>query len=184
MSRALLILVFALALPMSATAQSAQTPAQRGATPPATGTAGTPAGRSGQPPAATPAPGQGTLAPLEPTGYSYNPEGRRDPFVSLVRHGAQPSGSSPATRPPGLAGLNASEVSLRGTIKGRDGFVAMLEGVDKKTYLARPGDKLLDGTIRSITADTLVIVQRVNDPLSLETQREVRKMLRQTEEAK
>jgi Tfp pilus assembly protein PilP len=121
---------------------------------------------------------------LEPKGYTYNPEGRRDPFVSLVRRGAASPGSAPATRPAGLAGLSASEVSLRGTVKGRDGFVAMLQGADKKTYLARPGDKLLDGTIRSITADTLIIVQSVNDPLSLEKEREVRKVLRQTEEAK
>jgi hypothetical protein len=46
------------------------------------------------------------------------------------------------------------------------------------------GDKLLDGSIRSITADAMVILQQVNDPLTLEKQREVRKLLRQTEEAK
>ena len=48
----------------------------------------------------------------------------------------------------------------------------------------RAGDKLSDGTIRTITADSMVILQQVNDPLSLEKQREVRKVLRQTEEAK
>jgi len=46
------------------------------------------------------------------------------------------------------------------------------------------GDKLSDGTIRSISKDSLVILQHVNDPLSLEKEREVRKLLRQTEEAK
>ncbi len=121
---------------------------------------------------------------IEPQGYTYNPQGRRDPFVSLVRRGAEAAGSAPTTRPPGLAGLATSEVSLRGTLKGRDGFVAMLLGVDNKTYLARVGDRLLDGTIRSITADALVILQRVKDPLSLDAEREVRKVLRQTEEAK
>jgi hypothetical protein len=45
----------------------------------------------------------------------------------------------------------------------------------------RAGDKLLDGTIRTITQNDLVIVQQVNDPLSLEKQREVRKVLRQIE---
>ena len=130
----------------------------------------------------TPAPAPTTA--IEPQGYTYAAEGRRDPFVSLVRRGADVQGSAPSTRPAGLPGMMTSEVSLRGTIKGREGFVAMLEGVDKKTYLARVGDRLLDGTIRSISADAMVILQRVNDPLAPETQREVRKMLRQTEEAK
>jgi hypothetical protein len=62
--------------------------------------------------------------------------------------------------------------------------VGILQGVDSKTYIVRAGDRLLDGTIRSISADSLVILQQVNDPLSLEKQREVRKLLRQTEEAK
>ena len=121
---------------------------------------------------------------LEPAGYTYNPEGRRDPFVSLARRGGESPGTAPSARPSGLAGLTASEVSLRGTLKGRDGFVAMLQGADNKTYLVRTGDRLLDGTIRTITADALVILQRVSDPLSVETEREVRKVLRQTEEAK
>ena len=43
---------------------------------------------------------------------------------------------------------------------------------------------LLDGAIRTITSDSLVILQQVNDPLAPQKQREVRKMLRQTEEAK
>jgi hypothetical protein len=127
----------------------------------------------------------GTAAPsaVEPQGYTYDPQGRRDPFISLVRRGTEVAAAPGATRPPGLAGLAASEVSLRGTIRGRQGFVAMLEGVDKKSYLARPGDKLLDGTVRTVTADAMVILQQVNDPLSLQKEREVRKPLRQTEEA-
>ncbi len=50
-----------------------------------------------------------------------------------------------------------------------------MQGVDNKTYIVRAGDKLSDGTVRSITADAMVILQQVNDPLSLEKEREVRK---------
>jgi hypothetical protein len=50
--------------------------------------------------------------------------------------------------------------------------------------VVKPGDKLFDGTIRSITATTMVMLQQVNDPLSLEKQREVRKVIRQAEEVK
>ena len=171
MRRLLLTLAVAL-LPSAVVAQTPQAP------PPATPAPTAPAA------AAPAAPSVAKSGALEPQGYTYNPEGRRDPFVSLVRRGAEIPGSTPATRPPGIAGLASSEVSLRGTLKGRDGFVAMLQGADNKTYLVRAGDRLLDGTIRSITADAMVILQRVNDPLSLETEREVRKLLRQTEEAK
>jgi len=59
-----------------------------------------------------------------------------------------------------------------------------MQGSDNKTYIVRAGDKLLDGTIRTINPDSVVIAQQVTDPLSLVKQREVRKVLRQTEEGK
>jgi type IV pilus assembly protein PilP len=120
---------------------------------------------------------------LEPQGFTYNPEGRRDPFVSLLRRGSDSRAQS-GQKIAGLAGLETSEVSLRGTLVSRGAFVGILQGVDTRNYIVRVGDKLADGTIRSISADSMVIVQQVNDPLSLEKQREVRKLLRQTEEAK
>lgn len=121
--------------------------------------------------------------PLETPGYTYNPEGRRDPFTSLLNRGA----SGPATQGPrggGLVGLGVSETTLKGTLASRGGFLAILQGADSKTYIVRPGEKLADGSIRAITSDAVVFLQQVNDPLSLEKQREVRKVLRQTEEAK
>jgi len=42
----------------------------------------------------------------------------------------------------------------------------------------------LDGTIKTITPQGLVVVQEVNDPLSLIKQREIRKLLRSLEDAK
>jgi hypothetical protein len=136
-------------------------------------------------PAQDPSTPEAKPSPLEPQGYAYEPSGRRDPFVSLVRRGEESANVPPGSRPPGLAGLATSEVALRGTVQQLDrGWVAIVQGVDKKSYTAKPGDKLFDGTIRSVTPDSMVILQTVNDPLALETQREVRKQLRQTEEAK
>jgi type IV pilus assembly protein PilP len=119
----------------------------------------------------------------EPQGYTYSPEGRRDPFVSLLRRGVDSRANS-GPRAGGIAGLGVAEVSLRGTVASQGAFVGIVQGVDSKNYIVRVGDKLSDGTIRSITADSMVISQQVNDPLSLEKQRDVRKLLRQTEEAK
>jgi Tfp pilus assembly protein PilP len=121
---------------------------------------------------------------VEPQGYTYNAEGRRDPFVSLTRRGSDPAQSAASNRAAGLVGLGVGEVTLKGTVASREGFVAILLGMDSRTYIARAGDKLLDGAIKSIAADGMVVVQRVNDPLSPRKQREVRKPLRQTEEAR
>jgi hypothetical protein len=60
----------------------------------------------------------------------------------------------------------------------------MVQGPDSKTYLVHQGDKFLDGTIRTITPQGLVVVQDVHDPLSLVKQREIRKLLRSLEETK
>ncbi len=142
------------------------------------------------PPAVTaPAPASATApaapaSPLEPQGYTYDPHGRRDPFVSLLRRGSDVPRMSGGNRPNGLAGLETSEVTLKGTIATQGTYVGILQGSDNKTYIVRAGDKLLDGTIRVINPDGMVIAQQVTDPLSLEKQREVRKVLRQTEEGK
>ena len=56
--------------------------------------------------------------------------------------------------------------------------MALVQGPDNKTYLVRVNDRLADGNVRAVTADTLVLMQDVNDPLSATKQREVRKTLR------
>jgi Tfp pilus assembly protein PilP len=124
--------------------------------------------------------GQGTQtpeAPLPPGAYTYDPNGRRDPFVSLLMGGSatRPTGAS---RPPGLPGLLIGEVSVKGVLKSTSGFVAILQSSDTKTYLAHQGDKVMDGAVKSITQDAVVFAQDVNDPLSLVKQREVRKTIR------
>jgi type IV pilus assembly protein PilP len=138
------------------------------------------------PPAATPStraveqPTQGAPAPEV---YSYNPEGRRDPFVSLLSRGADAT-LNRETRPVGREGLGISEISVRGIVRSRNSLVAMVQGPDNKTYIIHTGDKMLDGVVKAITTDSVVFAQDVNDPLSLVKQREVRKMLRGPEEGK
>jgi Tfp pilus assembly protein PilP len=121
---------------------------------------------------------------IEAQGFTYSAEGRRDPFVSLLRPGSEPERSAARARAPGLAGLGIGEVTLKGTIASADGYVGIVLGLDSKTYIVRPGDRLLDGTITTISADGMVILQQVHDPLSRATAREVRKLLRQTDEAR
>lgn len=129
-----------------------------------------------QPPAAVEQP----AAPPPPPAFSYDPAGRRDPFVSLVGRGSSPDPG--AARPSGLPGMLINEVSLKGIMKERSGFIALVQGTDKKTYAVRQGQRLLDGSVKSITADAVIFSQDVNDPLSVVKQREVRKALRTSEE--
>jgi type IV pilus assembly protein PilP len=144
-----------------------------------------------QKPQPTPAPPQAPVAPA-PAGapgaaqaaepYSYDPGGRRDPFVSLIARGSELRG--PANRPAGLPGLLVGEVTVRGIVKGPKGFLAMITGPDKRTYIVHPNDRLFDGTVKAITEDAVIFAQDVNDPLSLVKQREVRKPLRAGQEGK
>ena len=122
-------------------------------------------------------PAQPQAAPPPPApAYSYQPEGRRDPFMSLLARGSDPG--SAASRPPGLPGLLINEVVVKGIVRDKNGFIGMIQGPDTKTFIVRAGDKLMDGTVKSITVDTVVFSQDVNDPLSLVKQREVRKAVR------
>ena len=138
------------------------------------------------PAAPPPAPAQAATgkAPGPARGFEYNREGRRDPFVSLIGRGTVADRGPQAPRGNGLAALETAEVALKGTMLSNNGPVAMLEGADGRTYIVRAGDKLRDGAVRAISQNALVIVQQVNDPLSSEKQREVRKTIRQTDEAK
>jgi Tfp pilus assembly protein PilP len=130
-----------------------------------------------------PAPSASTTGATPPVqGYSYNPDGRRDPFVSLVNRGSDTTAAS--SRPSGLAGLMMHEIAVKGIVRSRGALVAMIEAPDAKTYLVRRGDRLFDASVKAVTTDAVVFVQQVNDPLSLVKQREIRKPLRVAEEGK
>src|SRR5687768_7384706 len=85
---------------------------------------------------AAPAQGQGTAAAApEPdagsdaqTGYTYDAEGRRDPFISLVRRGNESAKNESGVRPAGLEGIAVGELTLKGTMQSRDGYVGLVQG--------------------------------------------------------
>ena len=113
--------------------------------------------------------------------YTYEPTGRRDPFITLLGSG---SDKGQVKKGEGAAGMTVAEITVRGVLQSRGALLAMVQGPDKKTYIVHPGDRLLDGLIKSINGQGLVIEQEVNDPLSVVKQREVRKLLRELEDAK
>jgi Tfp pilus assembly protein PilP len=138
-------------------------------------------GAATQPASAPPAPARPSPEP-PPTplpSYAYEPENRRDPFLSLVNRGsdARPAAAR-GDRPEGLPGILVEEVVVRGILQTKGGWIAMIGLPSGRTHTVRPGDRLMDGSVRTINAQAVVLMQEVNDPLSLEKQREVRKFLR------
>lgn len=126
-----------------------------------------------------------------PGGYTYNPQGRRDPFVSLNRPVAAKGIAGP--RPQGFPGFLIQEVALRGIVKtseggagvaAKPGYIAIFQGTDGKSYFVSVGQRLFDGVITAVDASSVTFRQEVTDPLSPVKTREVRKSLYASEEAR
>jgi len=109
--------------------------------------------------------------------YRYDPQGRRDPFRSLI--GPTPK-LEPGQRPQGVPGFLIDEMKLQGIFKTRAGLTAMVNGPDNKGYTVKVGDKVFDGEIVRITPTSVVFRQEVNDPTRIERYREVVKDLSPT----
>jgi Tfp pilus assembly protein PilP len=109
-----------------------------------------------------------------PSVYTYEVGGRRDPFRSLlVRNPSEKE----RVRPPGLAGVMVDELELQGTIKVKQGWVAMMRGPDNKSHLIRKGTTLFDGEVTDVSATEVTFRQNVNDPTNPKPFREVVKAL-------
>lgn len=119
---------------------------------------------------------------VAPGGYSYNPQGRRDPFVSLLKPVSETGLGR--TRPQGIEGLLIQELALRGIVRDRVGFVAMLAGTDGKSYFVKVGQRVFDGVITAVDAATVTFRQEVTDPLATVKTRDVKKTLYPSEEGR
>jgi type IV pilus assembly protein PilP len=141
-----------------------------------------------QAPAAPPSPAADSLKsigaeePGSPEGYNYNPMGRRDPFVSLLKRVSPDEGTR--TRRPGMEGFLIQEVALKGIVKTPKGYIAMLLGTDNKSYFVGVGQRLFDGVVTAIDATTVTFRQEVTDPLSTVKSRDMKKTLYPSEEAR
>lgn len=111
------------------------------------------------------------------SAYRYDPQGRRDPFRSLV--GPSPKVSR-ENAPPGPPGFLIDEMDLQGVVRTRQGLVAMVNGPDNNGYLLKQGDKVFDGEVIRITSSSVVFRQEVNDPTRIERFREVVKEIEQS----
>ncbi len=116
---------------------------------------------------------------MEGTGFSYDSRGRRDPFISLA---LGLNILSPEERIPGLGGMLIQEVSLRGIVRTSEGYIAMIQGTDNKSYFAREGERMYDGMIEAIDSEKIVLRKEINDPLRIEKFQRLEKWLHPLEE--
>jgi len=100
--------------------------------------------------AVTPAPGAVKPAPFvqvpvvpEATNVSYDPKGRRDPFLPPELTG-------------GARGLEVATTKLTGIVRSARTTLALVETQDGIGYILKPGDTLGDGRLMEIGADTVV----------------------------
>ena len=113
---------------------------------------------------------------LQGQRFTYDPAGRRDPFLSLLEKVPLKKGP----RPKGVAGMLVSEIDLVGVIRdSSDGNVAFFTGSDNKGYFLRVGDEVYDGTLIAINSGsgTVTFRQQVDDPRLIKPYRDVEKRL-------
>ncbi|MCM2255602.1 MAG: pilus assembly protein PilP [Vicinamibacteria bacterium] len=117
-------------------------------------------------------------------GYQYSSLGRRDPFVSLLRPVSATSGGAASQRPKGPTGFLVQELTLRGIVRTADGFIALVQGPDGKSYPMRVGQKLYDGEITGMDGATMTLNQRYTDEFNRPRVNTVKKSLYPSEEAR
>jgi hypothetical protein len=102
----------------------------------------------------------------------YNPNGKRDPFLSpVVSHAG---GSSCST---GKKCLEIGTISLRGIVHSENGFIAVVSNSLNKAYFLRENDPVFNGYVVKITDDSIVFQETLQDRLGKSFTREVVKKI-------
>lgn len=135
-----------------------------------------PAVESQAPPVgAAPSQSGDSLSP-EFSGTSYDPSGRRDPFLPMYQPGQQLELDS--SLPP-LQRVGLTELSLIGVIWGNYGYTAMVQTPDGKGYSIRRGTRIgpNNGVVSSITERGIIVQERFTDVYGNKQEREYVKLL-------
>ncbi len=113
---------------------------------------------------------------LEFSGASYDPSGRRDPFLPMFQLGQQVESDS--SRPP-LQRVGLTELNLIGVLWGNYGYTAMVQTPDGKGYSIRRGTRIgpNNGVVSSITERGIIVQERFTDVYGNKQEREYVKLL-------
>jgi len=150
-------------------------------------TAVPPAAASGVPSAHVP-PGSLSVGPAGANGtaatdgYSYDPQGRRDPFQSMAK--LLKLSQSRAELPP-LQRLELSDVKLIGIVSDASGYYGLIQTPDGKGYTVRVCTLMgtNNGTIKSIAEQRIVVAEPTIDITGKMTSRDIEILQRPKEGA-
>jgi type IV pilus assembly protein PilP len=140
-------------------------------------------------PAVAVAVGDGNVQPVAPSlmvepvsARSYDPSGRRDPFVPVL----QQLGLGPIdpTLPP-LQRVGLTEMNLIAVIWGGYGYTAMVQTPDGNGYTVRRGTRVgpNNGIVSAVTEKGIVVQERFTDVYGSKQEREYVKLLHPKEGA-
>lgn len=119
---------------------------------------------------------------MGPVGVRYQSQNRRDPFLNpLLRKAAKAAEDEEeprGQRPPGIGGMFIEQVALLGIASQEGNMVAVFRGSDKRAYFLHQGDRLFDGSVTKIGADTVTLVRETKFRSGKVLRQDVTKRLR------
>jgi len=114
-------------------------------------------------------------------GYLYLPEGRRDPFLTVLRGSAatEVSAKTDEVNLPPLQRMTVAELSVIGIVWGGFGYMAMVQAPDGKGYAVQRGTRIGNngGIISAITDKAVIVEERFTDIYGKKQVREYAKPL-------
>jgi len=118
-------------------------------------------------------------------GFTYDPAGRRDPFLS-PQDILQAQMSGQICQGEGMECWLIQDVTIIGVLTRRSGNVALVIGPDGYGTTLHEGDRLYDGEVRRIDPQTGLVVfrQKINDPTRIKPFRDVEKGLNLNKEGR
>lgn len=129
---------------------------------------------------AQPAAPNSTLEPM--SARSYDPSGRRDPFVPVLQQIGV--GSIDPSLPP-LQRVGLTEMNLIAVVWGAYGNTAMVQTPDGNGYTVRRGTRIgpNNGVVSAVTEKGIVVQERFTDVYGSKQEREYVKLLHPKEGA-
>jgi len=119
--------------------------------------------------------------PASPGGYVYLPEGRRDPFLSMLRDttGADGAKKTDEINLPPLQRLTVAELTVIGIVWGGFGYTAMVQTPDGRGYTVQRGARIgnNNGVVSAITEKAIIVEERFTDIYGKKQVREYAKPL-------
>ncbi len=120
-------------------------------------------------------------SPETPAGVRYVSLGKRDPFLNLLpkkTSKAPEEEESRGPRPPGIGGMLIDQVALLGIASQEGNRVAVFRGSDSRAYFLHEGDRLFDGSVTRISAETVTMLRETKYRSGKVLREEVTKRLR------